>query len=111
MARKVNTAERQPAEKNFSAKNERVPVDLTKVPTVPWAWVDEHVYAEIRGCSVKTIQRERQLNIGCRYKKINGKSVRYKLGDITAFLEAQPGADIPMHRNDRPERTQKEAAA
>ena len=29
------------------------PVDLTKVPAVPWAWVDEHVYAAIRG-----VQRE-----------------------------------------------------
>ena len=33
-------------------------VDLTQVPPVPWAWVDEHVYAAIRGCSVKVL-RER----------------------------------------------------
>ena len=49
------------------------PVDLTQVPTVPWAWVDERVYATIRGCSVKVT------------------TVRYKLGDITAFMESQPG--------------------
>jgi len=66
-------------------------VDLTQVPTVPWAWVDERVYAAIRGCSVKVLQRERSLNIGCPFRRVNGTTVRYKLGDITAFLEAQPG--------------------
>jgi hypothetical protein len=66
-------------------------VDLTQVPAVPWAWVDEHVYAAIRGCSVKVLQRERQLNIGCPFRRINGTTIRYKFGDITAFLESQPG--------------------
>ncbi len=66
-------------------------IDLTQVPAVPWAWVDEHVYAAIRGCSVKTLQRERRLNIGCPFRRIGGTSVRYRLGDITAFLESQPG--------------------
>ena len=66
-------------------------VDLTQVPPVPWAWVDEHVYAAIRGCSVKVLQRERRLNIGCPFRRINGTSIRYKLGDINAFLESQPG--------------------
>lgn len=65
-------------------------VDLTQVPQVPWAWVDEHVYAAIRGCSVKVLQRERRLNIGCPFRRINGTTIRYKLGDITAFLESQP---------------------
>jgi hypothetical protein len=76
-----------------AAKTTRVPkgVDLTQVTTVPWAWVDEHVYAAIRGCSIKVIQRERRLNIGCPFRRINGTTVRYKLGDITAFLESQPG--------------------
>jgi hypothetical protein len=66
-------------------------VDLTQIPPVPWAWVDERVYATIRGCSVKVLQRERHLNIGCPFRRINGTSIRYKLGDITAFLESQPG--------------------
>ncbi|MCL5742905.1 MAG: hypothetical protein M1541_03105 [Acidobacteria bacterium] len=64
---------------------------LTEVPAVPWAWVDEHVYAAIRGCSVKVLQNERRLNIGCPFRRINGTTVRYKMGDITAFLESQPG--------------------
>src|SRR5215470_3794331 len=67
------------------------PVDLTQVPPVPWAWVDEHVYAAIRGCSVKVLQRERRLNTGCPFRRINGTTIRYKLGDIAAFLESQPG--------------------
>jgi hypothetical protein len=66
------------------------PVDLAQVPAVPWALVDEHVYAAIRGCSVKVLQNERRLNIGCLFRRINGTTIRYKLGDITAFLESQP---------------------
>src|SRR5437016_11516234 len=66
-------------------------VDLTQVPAVPWAWVDEHVYAAIRGCSVKVLQHERRLNIGCPFRRINGTTIRYKFGDITTFLESQPG--------------------
>jgi hypothetical protein len=66
-------------------------VDLTKIVPVPWAWVDEQVYAAIRGCSVKVLQRERRLNIGCPFRRINGTTVRYKFGDITVFMESQPG--------------------
>jgi hypothetical protein len=66
-------------------------VDLTQVPTVPWAWVDEHVYAAIRGCSIKVLQNERRRNIGCPFRRINGTTIRYKLGDIAAFMESQPG--------------------
>ena len=66
-------------------------VDLTQIPAVPWAWVDEHVYAAIRGCSVKVLQNERRLNIGCPFRRINGITVRYKFGDIMTFLESQPG--------------------
>ena len=66
-------------------------VDLTQVPAVPWAWVDEHVYAAIRGCSVKVLQNERRLNTGCPFRRINGTTIRYKMGDIAAFMESQPG--------------------
>jgi hypothetical protein len=66
------------------------PVDLAQVPPVPWAWVDEHVYAAIRGCSVKVLQNERHLNIGCPFRRVNGTSIRYQLGDIWEYLESQP---------------------
>jgi hypothetical protein len=77
-------------------------VDLAQVPTVPWAWVDEHVYAAIRGCSVKVLQRERRLNIGCPFRRINGTTIRYKMGDISAFLESQPGGGGAEKSSDRP---------
>jgi len=80
------------------------PVDLTQVPTVPWAWVDERVYAAIRGCSVKVLQNERRLNMGCAFRRINGTTIRYKIGDIAAFLESQPGgggAAKPSHQPKR----------
>jgi hypothetical protein len=66
-------------------------IDLAQVPPVPWAWVDERVYAAIRGCSVKLLQNERRLNIGCPFRRVNGTSIRYKLGDIWEYLESQPG--------------------
>ena len=80
------------------------PVDLTQVPAVPWAWVDEHVYAAIRSCSVKVLQRERQLNIGCAFRRINGTTVRYKLGDIWEFLESQPGGGGTANSTNQPRR-------
>ena len=79
-------------------------VDLTQVPAVPWAWVDEHVYAAIRGCSVKVLQKERRLNIGCPFRRINGTTIRYKIGDITAFLESQPGGGGAANPSDPPRR-------
>jgi hypothetical protein len=66
-------------------------IDLSQIPAVPWAWVDEHVYAAIRGCSVKVLQRERRLNVGCPFRRINGTSIRYKMGDIAEFLESSLG--------------------
>ena len=80
------------------------PVDLTQVPAVPWAWGDERVYAAIRGCSVKVLQRERRLNIGCPFRRINGMMIRYKLGDITAFLESQPGGGGAEKPGNQPRR-------
>jgi hypothetical protein len=87
-------------------------IDLKEVPAVPWAWVDEHVYAAIRGCSVKVLQHERRLNIGCAFRRINGTTIRYKIGDITAFLESQPGggggAEVPAnHTQSGPGRPRK----
>jgi hypothetical protein len=79
-------------------------VDLTQVPAVPWAWVDEHVYAAIRGCSVRVLQNERRLNMGCPFRRINGTSIRYKIGDITDFLESQPGGGGAPTPNVQPQR-------
>jgi hypothetical protein len=95
-----------PVNDTIPKASRRKPVDLASIPTVPFAWVDEHVYAAIRGSSVKVIQRERHEGKGCRYKKINGTTVRYKIADIMAFLEAQPGggasSPAPPARRGRP---------
>ena len=80
------------------------PVDLTQVPTVPWAWVDERVYAAIRRCSVKVLQNERRLNMGCAFRRINGTTIRYKIGDITAFMESQPGGGGAAMPGNQPRR-------
>jgi hypothetical protein len=87
-------------------------VNLARVPAVPWAWVDEHVYAAIRGCSVKVLQNERRLNTGCPFRRINGTTIRYKVGDINAFMESQPGGGgsekpirPPVHTPGRPRKS------
>ena len=77
-------------------QSRRMP-DLREVPNVPWAWVDEQIYARIRGCSVQLVRLERQEGRGCRYRKINGTMIRYRLGDIQEFIESQPGG--PGERN------------
>jgi hypothetical protein len=89
---------------NRATASSRV-VDLAQVPAVPWAWVDEHVYAAIRGCSVKVLQRERRLNTGCSFRRINGTTVRYKLGDIMAFMESQPGGGGSLNHVNQSTRT------
>ena len=48
------------------------PVDLAQIPNVPWAYVSEHIYGAIRGCSVKVLQRERGSNTRLPFRRING---------------------------------------
>ena len=90
---KLASANYQPATEHEPPRSssERESVDLTEIVPVPWTWVNERVYAAIRGCSVKTLQKERRLNIGCPFRRIGGTSIRYRFGDIIAFLDSQPG--------------------
>lgn len=44
-------------------------------------------YAEIRQCSTRTIEHERQQGTGAKFLKINGM-VRYRTEDIEQFLAA-----------------------
>jgi hypothetical protein len=95
------TSESAPVEMQIRKSNraDRAKVDFAAIPTVGFAMVDEHVYAAIRDCSEKVIQRERQEGTGCKYKRIGGRTIRYRIGDIMAFLEAQPGGgggNIPI---------------
>ena len=66
-------------------------IDLARICSTPWAYVDERVCAAIQSRSVKSVQRDRQLKIGAPYRKINGKCVRYRISDVLRFLESQPG--------------------
>jgi hypothetical protein len=43
-------------------------------------------YAQIRRCSVRTIERERETGTGCRFIKI-GRSVRYRRRDVFDHIE------------------------
>jgi hypothetical protein len=43
-------------------------------------------YAQVRRCSVRTIERERSTGGGCRYIKL-GRTVRYKRRDVLDFIE------------------------
>jgi hypothetical protein len=50
------------------------------------------------------LQNERRLNIGCPFRRINGTTIRYRFGDIIAFLESQPsggGAGKPSNQTSR----------
>lgn len=95
------TSESAPVERQIrkAKRAAKAKVDFGAIPTVSYAMVDEHVYAAIRDCSEKVIQRERQEGTGCKYKRIGGRTIRYKIGDIMSFLEAQPGGgggNIPI---------------
>jgi hypothetical protein len=66
-------------------------VDLAAIPWgCAWALVDEFVVAAALGLSVRTIRNYRLNNVGPRFIRLNGCAVRYRLGDLQAFLEAQP---------------------
>ena len=43
---------------------------------------------------VKVLQSERRLNIGCQFRRINGTTIRYRMGDIAAFLESRGSLDL-----------------
>lgn len=53
------------------------------------AFLNEHDVARITGLSVASVRRWRLLRQGPKYIKI-GSAVRYKPGDIWAWLESRP---------------------
>ena len=50
-------------------------------------WIDEKPVTEITGLSISTLQKDRFYRRGIPYSKI-GKSCRYRLADVEAFMEA-----------------------
>jgi hypothetical protein len=75
---------------SFPAGTPKRRVDLSTIPTVAWAPLNEYEAAAVTGHSVKTLRRLRQEGSGPRFTKLNGCTVRYKLGDLWAYLDAQP---------------------
>ena len=80
------------------------------LPWQPWQMVDEHVVAEITGRSLKSIQRDRSLKVGIPFKKLNGTAVRYRIGDITKWLDAQPSGGAPVSGVETKTRKNRKAA-
>ncbi|MBR0969619.1 DNA-binding protein [Bradyrhizobium japonicum] len=50
--------------------------------------INEIEAARMRGQSVRTLQMERLRGSGCCYVKL-GRSVRYRRGDVLAFIKAR----------------------
>jgi hypothetical protein len=61
-------------------------MDIPALPTLP-RLVGEKEAAEILGLQVKTLRRWRFAGRGPAFHKI-GSCVRYRLDDLTAFIEA-----------------------
>lgn len=59
-----------------------------KVTTSNDDLINEVEAARMRGQSVRTMQMERLRGSGCQYVKL-GRSVRYRRGDVLAFINAR----------------------
>lgn len=62
--------------------------------TIPWkcefAMLNEFQAAAVLGLGVKVLRRRRADGGGPRFTKLNGCSVRYKLGDLQSWIAEQP---------------------
>lgn len=52
--------------------------------------LNEHQVARMVGMSVATVRRWRVFGQGPRYIKVSGAAVRYKMGDVKAYLDTRP---------------------
>lgn len=61
--------------------------------------LNEHDVAKLLGVSVATVRRWRPLNQGPKYIRVGAASVRYRPGDVGAYLECCPAfAGAPSKR-------------
>jgi hypothetical protein len=66
-------------------------VDLSAIPwDCPWALIDEYQVAAVLGQAPKTLRNYRMNNVGPKYLKLNGYSVRYRIGDLQRYIDGQP---------------------
>jgi hypothetical protein len=67
----------------------------SELPWQPWQWVDDRAVAQLTGRTLKAVQHDRCRGKGIPFKKLNGTTVRYRVADIVAWIEAQPaGGDL-----------------
>lgn len=62
--------------------------NTTTTETKPDRWIDEREAAKLTGMSSAWFQRARWAGDGIPFSKV-GRSVRYKLSDVLAFMEAR----------------------
>ena len=63
------------------------PSSVRSTESIPVSgWLDHRAVAELTGISVHTLRAHRQKRTGIAYAKI-GRSVRYALKDVEAFME------------------------
>lgn len=64
------------------------PSSVRSTESIPVSsWLDDRAVAELTGISVHTLRAHRQKRVGIAYAKI-GRSVRYALVDVEAFMNA-----------------------
>jgi len=76
--------------------------------------LDEHQVAAVLGQSVRTLRNHRLNNTGPRFIKLNGCTVRYRIGDLQVFIESQPaggGATAGSQPRRGPGRQRKDSRA
>jgi hypothetical protein len=64
--------------------NELIDTLIRQCPNL--IWIDEKQVSEITGRAIQTLRNDRFHGRGIRYYKI-GRSVRYKLTDVSSFME------------------------
>ena len=52
-------------------------------------YLNEQETATLAGRSVNTLRNERHVRRGLPYLKVGGRSIRYKLQDVLAFMEGR----------------------
>ena len=52
-------------------------------------YLNEREAAELTGRALSTLRNERHLRRGIPYLKVGGRTIRYKISDVLAYMEKQ----------------------
>ncbi len=74
-------------EKISTSKKRELPINIGELLKTPY--LDERETAALTRRAVSTLRNERHLRRGLSYLKVGKRSVRYKLSDVLAFMEAR----------------------